>query len=64
MEDFEQLMRDKEVVQVTGIGRTTRYELIAAGNFPPPIRLSPKRIAWRRSDIVNWLQSRSEVAYG
>lgn len=64
MDEGAQLLRDSEVVRATGIGRTTRYRMIADGSFPPPIRLSPGRVAWRRYDIVNWLQTRSEVVYG
>jgi predicted DNA-binding transcriptional regulator AlpA len=26
-----------------------------AGEFPEPVRLSPKRIAWREADIDKWI---------
>ncbi|WP_080727592.1 AlpA family phage regulatory protein [Ralstonia solanacearum] len=55
-------MKDAEVVKATGIGRSTRYEMIARREFPAPIRLSPRRIAWRSADIDEWLKSRKEAA--
>lgn len=33
------------------IGRSTAWRLIRAGKLPPPIRLSPGRVAFRESDI-------------
>lgn len=60
--EASRLMKDAEVVKATGIGRSTRYEMIARREFPAPIRLSPRRIAWRSADIDEWLKSRKEAA--
>ena len=32
--------------------------LVAAGQFPAPVRLSANRIAWRASEIDAWIASR------
>jgi predicted DNA-binding transcriptional regulator AlpA len=32
--------------------------LIREGSFPPPIQLSPSRVAWREADIDRWITSR------
>lgn len=61
MNEVAQLLKDAEVVRVTGIGRTTRYRMIEEGDFPRPIRLSPGRVAWRRTDINKWLETREVV---
>ena len=45
-----------------GLGRTTVYTLRMAGDFPPPVTLSPGRVAWREADIRAWLASRTERA--
>ena len=36
--------------------------LISRGLFPPPVQLSPNRIAWRLSDLAEWKASRPIVA--
>lgn len=35
------------------------YVLVEQGDFPKPIRLSPRRIAWRDSDIEKWIEERA-----
>jgi len=39
------------------IGRTTAWRLVRSGEFPPPIKISPNRVAWRESDILAWQAS-------
>ena len=39
-------LRDAEVTHLTGIPRSTRYELIERGEFPKPIKLGPRAVAW------------------
>ena len=46
------------VIQVTGLGRSTIYRLIANGAFPPPVRLGPRAGGWRWSDLDRWSESR------
>ena len=42
----------------TDLSRTTIYDKVARGEFPKPIKLSPRRIAWRASAISAWLIER------
>jgi prophage regulatory protein len=39
----------------TGLSRATIYRLLAAGDFPPKIQLSPRTIGFLESDIDQWL---------
>jgi prophage regulatory protein len=39
------------VLAATGLGRSTVYRLIAAGAFPAPVRLGPRAVGWRWSDL-------------
>lgn len=32
--------------------------MVDAGTFPPPVRLSANRIAWRLSDLERWKETR------
>jgi prophage regulatory protein len=47
-------LRIASVVRVTGLGRSTIYRLISADMFPCPVRLGPRAVAWRRSDVDRW----------
>jgi prophage regulatory protein len=47
------------VIQATGLGRSTIYRWIAEGSFPPPVRLGPRTVAWRWTDLDRWTQSRA-----
>lgn len=52
------LARLPTVLEMTGLGRSTIYRWIAAGSFPPPVRLGPRAVAWRWSDLDEWTRSR------
>jgi prophage regulatory protein len=52
------LARLPVVLKVSGLGRSTIYRWIADGSFPPPVRLGPRAVAWRWSDLDRWTQSR------
>jgi len=39
-------LRDADVTRVTGILRSTRYEMIERGEFPKSIKLSERIVAW------------------
>jgi prophage regulatory protein len=52
-------LRIPAVIRVTGLSRSTLYRLIADEAFPRPVRLGPRAVAWRRSDIDAWGETRS-----
>lgn len=43
-----------DVVAETSLSRATIYRLIAKGDFPSPIRVSPQRVAWSESSVQGW----------
>lgn len=45
------LLRAKEVFNRVALSRTTIWRMMARGEFPKPVHLTPHRIAWRESDI-------------
>ena len=49
------LLRIRDLIQKTGMSRSTIYRRIADGSFPPPVHPSPGIAAWRAEDIRNWL---------
>mgnify|MGYP000900432692 CR=1 FL=1 len=52
------LIRRKQVEAQTGLPRSTLYKLIANGDFPAPVRLTVKAVAWVRADVDSWIAGR------
>jgi predicted DNA-binding transcriptional regulator AlpA len=51
-------MRLPEVKAVTGLGKTSIYELIRDKSFPAPVRLGPRAVAWVKSEVRQWALER------
>ena len=56
-------LRMPTVMRMTGLGRSTIYRLIADQKFPCPVRLGPRAVAWRRSDLDRWSEARPAVTH-
>ena len=56
-------LRLQAVIRVTGLSRSTLYRLIADKQFPRPVRLGPRAVAWRRSDIDAWGRTRPDATH-
>ena len=55
------ILRMRDVLEMVGVSRTTVWRQVKAGNFPAPIRLSPRSVGWRQSDIEEWIASRDDA---
>lgn len=51
-------LRMPAVRQMTGLGRSTIYRLIAAREFPVPVQLSSRAVGWRLSELEQWSHAR------
>ena len=56
-------VRMRVVVQMTGLGRSTIYRLIAVRQFPSPVRLASRAVAWRRADLERWSEARPQASH-
>lgn len=56
------LLRRKEVEAQTGLARSTLYKLIASGDFPAPVRITAKAVAWPSNLVDAWIASRVSTA--
>ncbi|MGX9352816.1 helix-turn-helix transcriptional regulator [Shimia sp. W99] len=54
------VLRLPQVIEMTGVARSTIYLWIKQGNFPRPLKLSTRRVGWLASDIEEWIHSRPE----
>ena len=55
---LDRFLRRKEVEHVTGLGRSTIYDKMAAGEFPKPIPISGGAVGWLETEIAAWQQAR------
>jgi prophage regulatory protein len=54
----------KEVESITNRSRPSIWRAIKAGDFPPPVRIGKRAVAFRESDILEWMSARPlPVAY-
>ncbi len=58
------MLRPPEVMERTGLSRTTLWRRVRAGTFPPPTELGANAIGWPASSIDIWLASRPQRTYG
>ena len=54
-------LRLPEVIQISGYRRSSIYEMIKAGNFPAPVHLGPRAVAWLESEVEAWMQERIDA---
>ena len=56
----ERLLRLSEVHKRVGISKSQIYNLMNAGKFPKPIKLTEKIIAWPESVIDEWIEEKKK----
>jgi prophage regulatory protein len=59
---IDQILRPREVVKITGLGRTTIWRGVRAGTFPKPVRLTASTIGWFQNDVAQWQAERRAAA--
>ena len=60
MDSPPKLLRLPAVLELTGLGRSTLYVLMRRGEFPSPVRISVRAVAWRQFEVVDWINSRTQ----
>ncbi len=55
------LIKLKQVMDCTGLARSTVYKFMADGQFPKPVKLGSKMVAWVESEVSAWIQERVSV---
>lgn len=54
----ETLLRLPSVMEMTGLSKSTLYDLQRAGTFPRARKLSRRCVAWRSREVQDWIASR------
>ncbi|WP_411066694.1 AlpA family transcriptional regulator [Vibrio alginolyticus] len=51
-------IRLKEVINMTGLGRSSIYNFMVEGSFPKSVPLGGRAVAWVESEIKEWMEAR------
>ena len=54
----DRLVRLAEVEMLTGLKKSSLYNLLRAGKFVKPVRLSSRCTAWSYAAVQAWIQAR------
>lgn len=58
----DRLLRLPEVESLTGIKKSTIYELMRQGKFPRHIKLNRRMAMWPETAVLQWVQDRIQEA--
>ena len=54
----DKLLTRPEVEDRVRLRRSAIYRLLRSGGFPLPIRIGPRAVRWRASEVEDWIASR------
>jgi prophage regulatory protein len=55
---IEKYLRRQAVEEITGLSRSSIYAKVSSGEFPRPVRIGRRAVAWPESAIADWLAKR------
>ena len=55
---MDRIVREPECKRLTGLSRTTRWELERRGQFPARRRLGTNSVGWLESELQAWVAGR------
>lgn len=58
--ELETLLTLDEVIAYVRVSGDTIARLVARGEFPAPIEISPRLRRWRKQDLIDWLAQQSQ----
>ncbi len=59
-EQLQSFLRIKQLKLLTGFSRSWIYDAIRRGDFPAPISIGARAVAWTENSIINWQAQRIE----
>ena len=55
------ILKLKEVLNRTGLGKTTLYMLIKSADFPKQVPLGLRAVGWLEKEVDSWIIKRIEA---
>lgn len=57
------LLKTSEVLELVPFSIQHIYRLMHRGEFPLAVKVGAWRVAWKESEVLDWIESRPRVAY-
>ena len=51
------VLRRPDVEALTGLSSSTIYKFMKDGTFPKTVKIGPRAVGWRQTDIEDWLSN-------
>ena len=64
MSEADRLLFPHEVREIVRLSETTLWRLRRRGAFPAPVALGERRVAYRETEVREWLASRERRSLG
>jgi prophage regulatory protein len=55
------ILRLPDVMDATGLKRSSIYAYVQKNAFPQPIRLGERAVGWKSDEVDAWIEQRSEM---
>lgn len=55
------ILRMRQVLELTGLARSTLYHYIKNQNFPAQVKLGPKIVGWVEDEVISWISGRIQI---
>lgn len=55
---YTNMLRISEVCRRSGLSKSQVHRMVNENDFPQPIRLSKRAVAWVASEVEKWMQDR------
>ncbi len=52
------IIRTPELLEITGLSRTTIWRMEKKNTFPPRVQLGPHSVGWFYDEVMCWIASR------
>lgn len=56
-QNTDYLINLKQVLSLTGKSKSSIHREVINGSFPSPVRTGKRAVAWRLSELKNWMDS-------
>ena len=63
MPSLYQTIRLPQVIELTGLAKSSIYRLIDEGDFPKQIPLGARSVGWVKSQVEDWILSKVKLAH-
>jgi len=57
---MQTILRLPAVRARVSLGRSTIYQRVREGTFPPPVNLGKRAVGWQEVEIENWIAAQVE----